>query len=33
VFRPANPTIFGDLVRPEQRKAGFALNRLAINAG
>jgi len=32
-FRPANLTIFGDLVRPEQRKAGFALNRLAINLG
>jgi predicted MFS family arabinose efflux permease len=32
-FRPANLTIFGDLVRPEQRKAGFAVNRLAINLG
>lgn len=32
-FRPANLTIFGDLVAPEQRKAGFALNRLAINLG
>jgi predicted MFS family arabinose efflux permease len=32
-FRPANLTIFGDLVRPEQRKAAFALNRLAINLG
>ncbi len=32
-FRPANLTIFGDLVRPEQRKTGFALNRLAINLG
>jgi predicted MFS family arabinose efflux permease len=32
-FRPANLTIFGDLVRPDQRKAGFALNRLAINLG
>src|SRR5438477_8128351 len=32
-FRPANLTIFGDLVQPEQRKAGFALNRLAINLG
>ncbi len=32
-FRPANLTIFGDLVPPEQRKAGFAVNRLAINLG
>jgi predicted MFS family arabinose efflux permease len=32
-FRPANLTIFGDLVPPDQRKAGFALNRLAINLG
>lgn len=32
-FRPANLTIFGDLVRPDQRKAGFALNRLSINLG
>jgi len=32
-FRPANLTIFGDLVRPDQRKTGFALNRLAINLG
>src|SRR5262245_38183581 len=32
-FRPANLTIVGDLVRPDQRKAGFALNRLAINLG
>jgi predicted MFS family arabinose efflux permease len=32
-FRPANLTIFGDLVRPEQRKTAFALNRLAINLG
>ncbi|MDQ6891147.1 MAG: MFS transporter [Acidobacteriota bacterium] len=32
-FRPANLTIFGDLVRPELRKAGFALNRLAVNLG
>jgi predicted MFS family arabinose efflux permease len=32
-FRPANLTIFGDLVRPDQRKAAFALNRLAINLG
>jgi predicted MFS family arabinose efflux permease len=32
-FRPANLTIFGDLVQPEQRKAAFAVNRLAINLG
>jgi len=32
-FRPANLAIFGDLVRPELRKAGFALNRLAVNLG
>jgi predicted MFS family arabinose efflux permease len=32
-FRPANLTIFGDLVKPELRKAGFAVNRLAINLG
>ena len=32
-FRPANLTIFGDLVAPELRKAGFALNRLAVNLG
>ena len=32
-FRPANLTIFGDLVKPELRKAGFALNRLAVNLG
>jgi predicted MFS family arabinose efflux permease len=32
-FRPASLTIFGDLVPPAQRKAGFALNRLAINLG
>jgi predicted MFS family arabinose efflux permease len=32
-FRPANLTIFGDLVQPELRKAGFAVNRLAVNLG
>jgi predicted MFS family arabinose efflux permease len=32
-FRPANLTIFGDLVKPELRKAGFAVNRLAVNLG
>lgn len=32
-FRPANLTIVGDLVRPEQRKTCFAANRLAINLG
>ena len=32
-FRPAILAIFGDLLRPEQRKTGFALNRLAINLG
>jgi predicted MFS family arabinose efflux permease len=32
-FRPANLTIFGDLVAPDLRKAGFALNRLAVNLG
>jgi predicted MFS family arabinose efflux permease len=32
-FRPANLTIFGDLVPPDLRKAGFALNRLAVNLG
>ena len=32
-YRPANLTIFGDLVRPELRKAAFAVNRLAINLG
>ena len=32
-FRPANLTILGDLVAPELRKAGFALNRLAVNLG
>jgi predicted MFS family arabinose efflux permease len=32
-YRPANLTIFGDLVRPELRKASFAVNRLAINLG
>ena len=32
-FRPAILAIFGDLLRPDQRKTGFALNRLAINLG
>ncbi|MEP6802298.1 MAG: MFS transporter [Acidobacteriota bacterium] len=32
-FRPANLTIFGDLVSPEMRKASFAVNRLAVNLG
>jgi MFS family permease len=32
-FRPANLTIFGDLVGPERRKTAFAVNRLAINLG
>ncbi len=32
-FRPANLTIFGDLVAPAQRKTAFAVNRLAINLG
>lgn len=32
-FRPANLTIFGDLVAPDQRKTAFAVNRLAINLG
>lgn len=32
-FRPASLTIFGDLVAPERRKTGFAINRLAINLG
>jgi MFS family permease len=32
-FRPASLTIFGDLVVPEKRKTGFAVNRLAINLG
>ena len=32
-FRPANLTIFGDLVAPEMRKASFAVNRLAVNLG
>ncbi len=32
-FRPANLTIFGDLVPPEHRKTAFAVNRLAINLG
>lgn len=32
-FRPASLAIITDSVRPEQRKAAFALNRLAINLG
>jgi len=32
-FRPANLTIFGDLVPPQHRKTAFAVNRLAINLG
>ena len=32
-FRPAAGAITADLVAPEQRKAAFALNRLAINLG
>jgi predicted MFS family arabinose efflux permease len=32
-FRPASLAILTDLVKPEQRKAAFALNRLAINLG
>jgi MFS family permease len=32
-FRPASLAIITDLVKPEQRKAAFALNRLAINIG
>jgi len=32
-FRPANLTIFGDLVTPKDRKTAFAVNRLAINLG
>jgi MFS family permease len=32
-FRPANLTIFGDLVAAERRKTAFAVNRLAINLG
>jgi MFS family permease len=32
-FRPANLTIFGDLVPPKDRKTAFAVNRLAINLG
>jgi predicted MFS family arabinose efflux permease len=32
-FRPANLAMITDLVAPEQRKAAFALNRLAINIG
>lgn len=32
-FRPASMSIISDWVVPEQRKAAFALNRLAINLG
>ncbi len=32
-FRPASSAILTDLVAPEQRKAAFALSRLAINLG
>ncbi len=32
-FRPASMAIISDWVLPEQRKAAFALNRLAINLG
>lgn len=32
-FRPPSMAIIGDLAGPEQRKAAFALNRLAINLG
>ncbi len=32
-FRPASMSIISDWVLPEQRKAAFALNRLAINLG
>lgn len=32
-FRPASMAIISDWVAPEQRKAAFALNRLAINLG
>lgn len=32
-FRPASLTIITELVAPEQRRAAFALNRLAINLG
>jgi MFS family permease len=32
-FRPASLSVLTDLVPPEQRKAAFAVNRLAINLG
>jgi predicted MFS family arabinose efflux permease len=32
-FRPANMALIADIVAPEQRKAAFALNRLAVNLG
>ena len=32
-FRPASLAVVGDLVPPEQRKAAFAVSRLAINLG
>ncbi len=32
-FRPPSMAIIGNLVRPDQRKAAFALSRLAINLG
>ncbi len=32
-FRPASLAIITDMTKPEQRKAAFALNRLAINLG
>ncbi len=32
-FRPASLAVTGDVVGPEDRKAAFALNRLAINLG
>ena len=32
-FRPASLSVLTDLVPPEQRKAAFAANRLAINLG
>lgn len=32
-FRPANLALISDIVKPEDRKIAFALNRLAINLG
>jgi MFS family permease len=32
-YRPANMSLISHVVRPEQRKAAFALNRLVINLG